>query len=80
MAQEPERKKKCMEQRRDRLRRQKHQSMHHFDTTYVDQIQSQGDNVGASLQQGLQAKNSPATKQARAESSMNSMNEQIWYD
>lgn len=57
MALEPERKKKCMEQRRKKLERRKNNPKHHFnDTSYMDQIRLAEENIDTALQQGLQAK------------------------
>ena len=80
MAQEPERKKKCMEQRRKKLAQRRSEPKHHFsDPSYMEQIQSTEDNIDTALKQGLQAAASSTNKRALPGSSASAAKKQkMW--
>lgn len=59
MAQEPERKKKLIEEKKKRLEKHRNEPKHHFnDSSYMDQIHSTEENIDNALQQGMQAASS----------------------
>lgn len=70
MAEEPERKKKCLERRKEKREKQRRQPKHQFnDPSYMDQIRSTEENIDSALQQGLAASTETRSKRKLPEAS-----------